>query len=698
MALPEHNFSGALATWKNINLFELQKTLDAQGIEVVENQKEGVVGRKALADKTKDFKKIPDEEKVNAFKGLLKSYQTEIDNLTKRSKSAESAFLNLYKVLADAPDPYPLLEAAVDQTVKIAEARDLEDELQRVKAENAELQMRVSELANIDAAKRKAESRAEQLEEKMDVAIQERVAQKENELNATYDERMRNYEAREQDLHRQVSLLKEQLRDLRVSNESTEARLLDQSQRIDQEVVAKLAEMDMVVADLERANTRAATVERRNELLRAEIESLKTGNDKSDRVKDLESHVTSLESEVDRLSQSLNAQRAVVTAADTSARKVAEEHAREASSQAREIEQLRQLLKGYADYDEIKRELEIMKYVEFAGLEGDLDEEDGIASDNHLGLQLPNPNASKANAHPANSLEALLATKNKRILEELTKFRILHGELEASLQCANDDLASTTSELEKHRQLNERLESDLLKIEHHEQGRNGQENGDANPVDAAEDDVLAGLGLELGLTTKDKDPAVQTKPIPFTSSANTSILPIVTSQRDRFRQRNAELEEELRKQFQIISELRAEIRSLQSDNLKLYEKVRYMQSYRENAHSTLDPLPTSSTIAPSASELNKYSARYEEAMNPFEAFRGREAARAYSNLNPLERGVFMLTRVVLGNRRARNVFIGYAICLHVLVMFTLYECTMSSGSSMPVRNTPVRIQPVPAPL
>ena len=66
----------------------------------------------------------------------------------------------------------------------------------------------------------------------------------------------------------------------------------------------------------------------------------------------------------------------------------------------------------------------ILQYVEFAGLEGDLDEEDGLASDNQLGLQLPNPNASKANAHPASSLEALLATKNKRILEELTKFRV----------------------------------------------------------------------------------------------------------------------------------------------------------------------------------------------------------------------------------------------------------------------------------
>ncbi|KAI0268768.1 CASP C terminal-domain-containing protein [Gloeopeniophorella convolvens] len=693
MASSEQNFSGALATWKNINLLELQKTLDAQGIEVVENQRESVVGRKALADKTKDFRKIPDEEKANAFKGLLKSYQTEIDNLTKRSKAAENAFLSVYKVLADAPDPYPFLEAAVDQTVKIAETRDLEEGLERVKAENAELQKRISESAGLEAARKKAESRADQLEERMDAAIQERVAQKENELNATYDEKMRNYEAREQDLQRQVALLKDQIRVLRVSNESTEAKLFDQSQRIDQEVVGKLGEMDMVVGELERANTRAATVERRNELLRAEIEALKSGSGSSDRVKDLQSQVTSLELEVDRLAQSLDVQKAAMVAVEASARKAAEDRTRDASNSAHEIEQLKQSLKGYADYDEIKRELDIMKYVEFAGLEGEQDEEDGLVSDNQLGLQLPNPNASKASTHPANSLEALLATKNKRILEELTKFRILHNELEATLQRTQEDLASTTSELQKHRQLNERLESDLLKVEQHGQSL-GSPNGAATPGESTEDDVLAGLGLELGLSSKgssSKDTPVQAKPIPFTSSADTSILPIVTSQRDRFRQRNAELEEELRKQFQIISELRTEIRSLQSDNLKLYEKVRYMQSYRENAHSTLDPLPAASTSAPSAGELGKYSARYEEAMNPFEAFRGREAARAYSNLNPLERGVLVLTRAVLGNRRARNAFIVYALGLHALVMFTTYECTIASGTQLQTQPAPFAV-------
>jgi homeobox protein cut-like len=134
-------------SWADVNLTELQKTLDKQGVELVDNQKESVVGRKALAEKTKgptsslttrlvntsaEFKKIPDEEKLEAFKGLLKgmhsqihrrlilqltwispAYQAEIDNLNKRSKASDNAFLHIYKVLAEVPDPYPLLEAAV---------------------------------------------------------------------------------------------------------------------------------------------------------------------------------------------------------------------------------------------------------------------------------------------------------------------------------------------------------------------------------------------------------------------------------------------------------------------------------------------------------------------------------------------------------------------------------------------------------
>ena len=119
---------------------------------------------------------------------------------------------------------------------------------------------------------------------------------------------------------------------------------------------------------------------------------------------------------------------------------------------------------------------------------------------------MPNPNAEKANAQRGKSLEVLLASKNKRILEQLTKFRVcypqhlfhvvftrrlqvLHGELEASLMNARSDLEATSAELEKQRALNDKLENDLLQLETH---KPKNVNGDATP---AEDDVLAGLDL-----------------------------------------------------------------------------------------------------------------------------------------------------------------------------------------------------------
>jgi hypothetical protein len=68
----------------------------------------------------------------------------------------------------------------------------------------------------------------------------------------------------EQDLTRQVTLYKSQLRELRLSNETNQARLLDASSRADQDLVSRLAEADMVLADLERANGRVAVVEGRN--------------------------------------------------------------------------------------------------------------------------------------------------------------------------------------------------------------------------------------------------------------------------------------------------------------------------------------------------------------------------------------------------------------------------------------------------
>ena len=62
------------------------------------------------------------------------------------------------------------------------------------------------------------------------------------------------------------------------------------------------------------------------------------------------------------------------------------------------------------------------------------------------------------------------------------------------MRLTRDELETTTSELEKQRALNEKLENDLLQLNKHEQ--NGDQNGGSkSPDGASDDDILAGLDL-----------------------------------------------------------------------------------------------------------------------------------------------------------------------------------------------------------
>lgn len=48
-------FSSAIDYWKKIQLSNLQKELDQQGLTIVENQKDGLVSRKRLAEQTRGY-------------------------------------------------------------------------------------------------------------------------------------------------------------------------------------------------------------------------------------------------------------------------------------------------------------------------------------------------------------------------------------------------------------------------------------------------------------------------------------------------------------------------------------------------------------------------------------------------------------------------------------------------------------------
>jgi len=131
--------------------------------------------------------------------------------------------------------------------------------------------------------------------------------------------------------------------------------------------------MDIVVADLERSNLRIAEVERRNGQLRAEIAALQSGKGTGaeDRANKLEMSFRNLELEYDVLAQKLEQIQATQAVEKESLEKKVKNLEKDISRRQEEADALRTKLRSLDDYDEIKRELEILK-VQYALLPWDL--------------------------------------------------------------------------------------------------------------------------------------------------------------------------------------------------------------------------------------------------------------------------------------------------------------------------------------
>ncbi|KAG1792712.1 uncharacterized protein BJ212DRAFT_1307295 [Suillus subaureus] len=125
----------------------------------------------------------------------------------------------MYKVLAKVPYPYPLLEAAIDQTVKATEAHILE--------------AKVTQLCGV--------------QDQCCVGVLQLHSANGGSGNGTCSARL-HY-------------------------------LVGTNQHQDHEIISHLAEADMIMANLECTNSRVATIKQQHEVLHGEIETLHTGSE-----------------------------------------------------------------------------------------------------------------------------------------------------------------------------------------------------------------------------------------------------------------------------------------------------------------------------------------------------------------------------------------------------------------------------------
>ena len=678
----DNKFQQAVAAWRSLDLTKLVSSLDTSASELVTHQKDSLVQRKELAQKTKDFRKLEDEKKLGEIKDLLKSYQTYIDVLTNHNKTVNAAFMQAYSPLSEAPDPYPLLEASIESLVTSEEVMPrLEKENEELKKQNTKLTGQLEESEQqLEAERTKRQS----FEGTQDSKIKE----VEDSWSAVLKEKEDNWTAKEKSLEEKVEGQERLLKELKASYEVSQ-RLEKSGEEIQHDGgrnAAAAAELEIVSGELEKANLRLADVEARNEQMRMELaqtasQSRSTG--RSGNVEDdpaflrLRSENTSL---LRRLDSARYDKESEKSGLETKLR-TAE---REAATARADRDALQSKVQKWSDYDEVKRELDMLRAIEFA-----------TVSDTDL---LDADDSTQSNGKPSGasgeSLEQLLLARNKKLSNEMTEFRVSHNELQQRLDALQEDLSATNMELEKSRNLNEKLENDLQKTQQEASNafetmsvagtwtsryppaksaygsRRGAPGGGTSPTSSIIGGFDPGSNSPRGGGGSGPD---------TTTQQNQGILPMVTAQRDRFKKKLTELETELQKQYATVSSLRSEIASLQRDNLNLYEKTRYVSSYSTrptNAAASSsaayggNPNPSSVSIA-SPSE-DRYRSAYESSLTPFAAFRGRESARALKRMSLPERAVFQITRMVLATRTSRNLFAVYCLGLHLLVLVMLW--------------------------
>ena len=536
-----------------------------------------------------------------------------------------------------------------------------------------------------------------------------RIKEVETSWKAVVEEKKDNWEAKERSLEDKIESQERLLNELKASYEVSQR--LGQGGDSENEArhsSASAAELEIVSSDLDRTSQRLAEVEARNEQLRVELAEASSSIQKKSSADD-DPNTARLRSENSGLLRKLDNIR---LEKDSETRKretrirVLEKNAQMLE---REREGLRERVQSWRDYDEIKQELEIFKVrlfyplsvllaelpqsIEFSSLDDD-DANPATSGEDNRDLI---PVMNSVTEDKKDSLEQLLLARNKKLSNEMAVLRVSHQDLQEQLESMQEIMSNTHSELERAQNLNATLETDLVKVQQEASNafpssamsvagtytsRYPSSSYNANSFPSRKGRVSPTSSIISGF-----DP-----PSPYRNTLDairagepvgggSGIMPMIQAQRDRFKQKNIQLEEELSKQYNTVSSLRQEIASLQKDNLNLYEKSRYVSTYSRGAPTSSvsayaqPPQTTAISVSaetPSGLSLDRYRSTYEANLSPFAAFRGREFTRAYKRMSLPERVVFSITRMVLANRTSRNIFAFYCFSLHILIFVMLY--------------------------
>ena len=541
--------------WQEFDLTGTQKLLDELATEITTRQDESDSSRKLLIELIRNFKKSNSEETRLIVAPLLKSFQNEIDNLSKRSKSAEKSFFDIYKKFFDIADPVPTLEYCMENIKNLQKLQDLEIETAQLRETLADYNKEITEYKEKLKNLKDIESKYKTQEEKMLELIDQKVAKKEEDLQKMFDEKNRVMEEERQRNSQKLADTVQKMTQMQRTLTDTQTELYEINTSQDLERNARSEEVDLVLVDLERSNQRALTAEREVVSLQEQLKDLQSGQSSLPEVEDfsddqstaLRNQLMAKEQEVIQLVEDF--QKANKSSQETESRyeKRIAEISLENERISSQLEETKALLEGQKDYESVKKDLSILK-----------------------SLYFPSQNTEEEDPR---ALEVLILERSKTLQNDNSMLRQDKERLLAELTEAREELTENKRTLSKQSSLISQLEEHVDQLQTITTPYREEAEGRSSS------DMLAeALKVDTELEEMREASPVLSMKSALSSSTESSLLPIVEAQRERLRLRNEELESLSLSQQHQLTTLTSQVESLQQDNVKLYEKIRFLQS------------------------------------------------------------------------------------------------------------------------
>ncbi|XP_063090332.1 homeobox protein cut-like 1 isoform X10 [Cavia porcellus] len=412
------NVGSMFQYWKRFDLQQLQRELDATATVLANRQDESEQSRKRLIEQSREFKKNTPEDLRKQVAPLLKSFQGEIDALSKRSKEAEAAFLNVYKRLIDVPDPVPALDLGQQLQLKVQRLHDIETENQKLRETLEEYNKEFAEVKNQEVTIKALKEKIREYEQTLKSQAETIALEKEQKLQNDFAEKERKLQETQMSTTSKLEEAEHKLQTLQTALEKTRTELFDLKTKYDEETTAKADEIEMIMTDLERANQRAEVAQREAETLREQLSSANHSLQLASQIQkapdvaievltrsSLEVELAAKEREIAQLVEDVQRLQTSLTKLRENSASQISQLEQQLNAKNSTLKQLEEKLKGQADYEEVKKELNILKSMEFAPSEG-------------TGTQ-----------DAAKPLEVLLLEKNRSLQSENAALRISNSDL-----------------------------------------------------------------------------------------------------------------------------------------------------------------------------------------------------------------------------------------------------------------------------